>query len=213
MGVLDLACGDGFYSRVLSKLGAQKVVGVDISEEMITLARSKLRNETNVEYVCADACEVDLTEKFGKFDVVTACYLLNYSPNAERLEQFLAAIQKHLKPGGHFLGINMDPAKSEKCSDIFMHDVEAIGVNCVFERPLVDGSPIKITFFSKPGDAGFEITNYHLTPETYRKALSGKFTDVVWQDFSVSPNSLEAFPDLLKQSKELPISVFCMQAV
>src|SRR5262245_11482883 len=37
--VLDLACGFGFYTRLLKRHGAAQVLGVDISPEMIRLAR------------------------------------------------------------------------------------------------------------------------------------------------------------------------------
>ena len=37
--ILDLACGTGFYSRLLKQLGAGRVIGVDISEAMIAEAR------------------------------------------------------------------------------------------------------------------------------------------------------------------------------
>jgi len=40
MHVLDLACGQGFFSRALAATGA-KVTGVDISPELIEIARSK----------------------------------------------------------------------------------------------------------------------------------------------------------------------------
>lgn len=36
---LDLACGEGFYSRLLKAWGAGRVVGVDMSPNMIELAR------------------------------------------------------------------------------------------------------------------------------------------------------------------------------
>jgi SAM-dependent methyltransferase len=36
--VLDLACGFGFYTRLLKQHGAAQVLGVDISPEMIHLA-------------------------------------------------------------------------------------------------------------------------------------------------------------------------------
>ena len=39
--VLDLACGEGFYSRQLRLRGARRVVGVDISPAMIELARGR----------------------------------------------------------------------------------------------------------------------------------------------------------------------------
>ena len=37
--VLDVACGEGFYTRILQHLGAARTVGVDLSEGMIELAR------------------------------------------------------------------------------------------------------------------------------------------------------------------------------
>ena len=38
LSVLDLACGEGHYTRLLTALGAVSVVGVDISQRMIDLA-------------------------------------------------------------------------------------------------------------------------------------------------------------------------------
>ena len=39
--VLDLACGFGFYTKLLKQRGAVQVIGVDISPEMVRLARAK----------------------------------------------------------------------------------------------------------------------------------------------------------------------------
>ncbi len=36
--ILDLACGDGFYTRMIKEMGAE-ITGIDISEEMIKLAK------------------------------------------------------------------------------------------------------------------------------------------------------------------------------
>ncbi|ALG10823.1 class I SAM-dependent methyltransferase [Kibdelosporangium phytohabitans] len=38
--VLDLACGTGWHSRILRRLGAVSVVGADISGEMTAVARA-----------------------------------------------------------------------------------------------------------------------------------------------------------------------------
>lgn len=43
--VLDLACGFGFYTRLLKQEGAAQVVGVDLSPEMIRLARANEQAE------------------------------------------------------------------------------------------------------------------------------------------------------------------------
>ena len=35
--ILDLACGEGFYTRRLKAAGAARVLGIDVSAEMIAL--------------------------------------------------------------------------------------------------------------------------------------------------------------------------------
>lgn len=43
--LLDLACGEGFYTRQFKQKGAARVVGVDNSEKMIELARQQEASE------------------------------------------------------------------------------------------------------------------------------------------------------------------------
>src|SRR6266536_1304204 len=43
--VLDLACGFGFYTRLLKQHGAAQVIGIDISPEMIRLANQQEQAE------------------------------------------------------------------------------------------------------------------------------------------------------------------------
>ena len=38
--ICDLACGEGFYTRKFKNLTTGKVIGVDISDNMIKLAQS-----------------------------------------------------------------------------------------------------------------------------------------------------------------------------
>ena len=66
--VLDLACGDGFYTRQLQQLGATTVVGVDISSAMIDLANAiESKAPQSIRYVCADVAELP---ELGTFDTV-----------------------------------------------------------------------------------------------------------------------------------------------
>src|SRR5260370_21224867 len=63
--VLDLACGEGHYTRLLKAMGASRVVGVDISPAMIDLANKSERDRPlGVEYMAADAKELQLSERF-----------------------------------------------------------------------------------------------------------------------------------------------------
>ena len=38
LSVIDLACGDGFYTRLLRQRGAGRIDGVDLSQAMVHLA-------------------------------------------------------------------------------------------------------------------------------------------------------------------------------
>src|SRR5262245_54525784 len=105
--VLDLACGEGFYTRFLKKAGAGKTLGVDLSERMIDLARAEeSRNPLGIDYLVQDAKMLELPEKV---DLVVAAYLLNYAANKEELRAMCQAVARNLKPGCRFITVNNSP--------------------------------------------------------------------------------------------------------
>src|SRR6266545_2545375 len=54
--VMDLACGFGFYTRLIKQHGAATVLGVDISPEMIRLAHQQEQSEPlGIVYQLGDA--------------------------------------------------------------------------------------------------------------------------------------------------------------
>ena len=57
MKVLDLGCGPGFFSVMLTNLGCQ-VIGIDYSDKMLEEARNNARKfKANVEFQKMDFCE------------------------------------------------------------------------------------------------------------------------------------------------------------
>ena len=109
--ICDLACGEGFYTRQYRNLTAGRVVGVDISENMIKLAQQQeelVKRGVPIEYRVDDCC--NLIEEFREnFDIVTATYLLNYATKKEMISGFTNAAFQLLKPGGRLVGINTSP--------------------------------------------------------------------------------------------------------
>jgi ubiquinone/menaquinone biosynthesis C-methylase UbiE len=72
---MDLACGDGFYTRRLKQRGAAEVIGVDISP--IRLAKQSEHAEPlGISYQLGDAVSLP---RLGSFDLVTAIYPLTYA--------------------------------------------------------------------------------------------------------------------------------------
>lgn len=105
--VLDLGCGEGYCSRMLRLRGAE-VVGLDLSERMIALAREAERAEPlGIRYDTADAASVDLGE--ASVDLVVAVFLFNYLA-VEPMRQTMANVHRMLRPGGSFVFAVPHPA-------------------------------------------------------------------------------------------------------
>jgi toxoflavin synthase len=73
---LDLACGTGVYPRLYKKHNASKVVGIDISDAMIDIAKSyEQENKQDIQYTAADVLNMG---HIDNFDIITGiqCILL-----------------------------------------------------------------------------------------------------------------------------------------
>jgi ribosomal protein L11 methyltransferase len=69
--VLDYGCGSGILAMVAKKLGATRVLGVDIDPQAITSARdNSLRNQCEIDYYLPEAFEAG--QQGAQFDVVVA---------------------------------------------------------------------------------------------------------------------------------------------
>jgi ubiquinone/menaquinone biosynthesis C-methylase UbiE len=102
--VLDLACGSGDSSRMLADKGAN-VVGVDISETMLDIAKSK---NDGILYILADASS---PKKYSEqpFDKVVGAFLFNYASSIEKLDGMLRNVADNLKSGEEFTTITISP--------------------------------------------------------------------------------------------------------
>jgi len=95
--VLDMGCGQGFFSRQLAQAGAE-VVGVDLSERQVAnAARHEREKPLGIEYIVMDATQVADRWGEGSFDMVTACMSLHDMPEPGRA---LKAAHRLLKGNG-----------------------------------------------------------------------------------------------------------------
>lgn len=109
--ILDVATGTGdFAFEALSILHPEKIIGVDISKGMLSIAQQKIDKRA-----MGDKFEVKLgdSEKlpFGEsiFDAVTVAYGVR---NFENLEMGLADINRVLKPGGKAVVLEFSKPKA-----------------------------------------------------------------------------------------------------
>ncbi len=184
--VLDLACGEGHYCRLLKQRGAARVVGVDISTQMIRLAEwQEKQNPRDIEYVCKDVLELG---KVGEFDLVVASFLLNYAQTKEQLLRMCQVAFENLKPGGHFVLLNEHIERSQK--ELRTH--ERYGYFRKIAEPCEEGSIITHTV--KSSDEIIEFHGYYWSKETYESALlQAGFQIVKRQNLLCSPQSIEEY--------------------
>ncbi|MFQ6025703.1 MAG: class I SAM-dependent methyltransferase [Nitrosopumilaceae archaeon] len=95
--ILDLACGTGILTREISeKFPDAKIVGVDVTESYLEVAKKKLKSYQNIFFVNQDAEKLNLNRKF---DCITSSYLAKYC----RAEVLIKSCLAHLKPGGKII--------------------------------------------------------------------------------------------------------------
>ena len=98
--VLDLGCGTGEMSLRLEPT-AKKVVGIDLSAEMIEQANDKKPHGSSWVFEQADLVQLSLDEQFDV--IVSFLDVLNYITEKDQVKESFRRIKKHLNPGGKFL--------------------------------------------------------------------------------------------------------------
>lgn len=120
--VLELGCGTGKVTRRLAKAGYD-MIGIDLSEEMLEIAREKELDETfweceindfgeaerengtvsgnDILYLQQDMREFELFGTVGA--VVSICDSMNYMTSEEDLLKVFKLVNNYLDPGGIFI--------------------------------------------------------------------------------------------------------------
>lgn len=173
--VLDLACGEGIYTRRIKSLGAAQATGVDISPEMIRLAEAEeKKNPIGCNYIVRDILELG---KIGTFDIVMGMYLLNYAQTRAELLQMCRTVYDNLAGNGCFIGFNDNP----------MNQPEHYGSygKYGFTKETTDareeGDFVRYVIRNADGTT-FSFNNYYLSPQTYASCFAeAGFTHFQWE--------------------------------
>jgi 2-polyprenyl-3-methyl-5-hydroxy-6-metoxy-1,4-benzoquinol methylase len=94
--VLDIACGAGYGSQMLSQAGAKSIIGVDVCDQTIDYAQKNYQSP-GVTFICANAEEFTWPESF---DVVISFETIEH---LHQPAQFLDRLHSLLVPGGSLL--------------------------------------------------------------------------------------------------------------
>ncbi|TLG72474.1 class I SAM-dependent DNA methyltransferase [Culicoidibacter larvae] len=119
--IADLGCGSGYVAVELAKLG-HHVTGIDISSDMLALARERARQASvDVEWVCADMSTVDLGGE--QFDIIiSTCDSINYLLSSEAVQQCFKHVFSAIKFGGKFVFDVHSETKRDQFADFSYAD-------------------------------------------------------------------------------------------
>jgi len=96
--VLDIGCGGGIYSAEWARLGANSVIGIDFSDQMLIAARERNADLANVTFAKASALETGLPDRSA--DIVFERALIHHI--SDRSACFAEAYRL-LAPGGLYI--------------------------------------------------------------------------------------------------------------
>ena len=90
--VLDVACGTGVLIPDYVSMGAGSITAIDISPEMVTIAKSKFYDKAR--FICGDA------EKYDYGALYDCIIIYDASPHFPDLDHLIKHLTSYLRPGG-----------------------------------------------------------------------------------------------------------------
>jgi len=159
--IVDLACGQGFFSRKLAKSGA-RLIGIDISPELIDIARK----DKSVEYFVSQAHKLNFLQN-GYIDKVLIVLSLQ---NIENVQDVIEETNRILKPKGKiFIVLNHPAFRIPKASSWGWDEVKKVQYRRLDSYLSESSEQIQI----HPGDKPWEKTiSFHRPLQFYFKALN-----------------------------------------
>ncbi|EKD99617.1 MAG: methyltransferase type 11, partial [uncultured bacterium] len=116
--LLDVGCGDGFYST-LANSKDYNYHGIDLSQGMIQKAKQL---NPNVNFYTGSCFELDKHFSKGQFDVVISNMLFPEFSSVNEIKKTMEQISNVLKPSGLFILTTSHPAFNRYMRKYFLND-------------------------------------------------------------------------------------------
>lgn len=156
--VLDIGCGFGWHCIYAAEHGAQQVVGIDISENMLRVAREKTLSPI-VTY--SRMAMEDMEYPDASFDVVLSSLAFHYTQNFLSLCE---KIHRSLASNGMFVFSIEHPVFTAYGNQDWIYDTEGNRAHWPVDRYFMEGERTA-TFLNN------SVIKYHKTITTYLSVL------------------------------------------
>ncbi|MDL2225834.1 class I SAM-dependent methyltransferase [Eubacteriales bacterium OttesenSCG-928-M02] len=156
--VLDIGCGFGWHCIYAAQEGAAHVLGTDISQKMLAVAREKT-HFPNVEY--REMAMEDMDFPAGSFDIVLSSLAFHYTPD---FSDICHRVAHCLVPGGDFVFSVEHPIFTAQGTQDWYYDGAGNRDHWPVDDYFMEGRRVA-TFL------GEQVVKYHKTLTTYLHTL------------------------------------------
>jgi SAM-dependent methyltransferase len=183
--VLDLACGTG---KVLKYFENFKITGLDLSGEMLSMAKKSFSKNKNVKFIKGDITKFSIKEKF---DCVTLMFdSINHLLTFTQWEKVFENASKHLNSNGVFI-FDINTAKKINRISKMSTFVNYYGENLMLMKIKLLEENISnwnIKIFIKKKGKNYEMYEENIKEKTFEtsdilKALQKYFKEIEVVDF------------------------------
>lgn len=180
--VLDLGCGFGWHCRHAREEGANKIIGVDLSEKMLQEAR-QMTSDAAITYTKGAIEEIDFPN--DSFDIVVSSLALHY---VQSFDAVCKKVKDVLKPGGTFVFSVEHPIFTSRSEQDWHYDDAGNKLHFPIDRYKEEG--VRNTSF-----LGNDVIKYHRTFSTYLQ-------NVLTNGFQITAVEESGAPALIPQWKD-----------
>jgi ubiquinone/menaquinone biosynthesis C-methylase UbiE len=107
--ILEVGCGTGYWLEYLSKIRKATLVGVDVSPEMLALAKNRFSGNPRLRLYEGDIRDMIFLEN-NRFDFVLCAWIFQYLVGVDDFRKGLRELKRVIKPDGIImLGENIPP--------------------------------------------------------------------------------------------------------
>lgn len=173
--VLELACGSGEITEILSKKGYQ-VTALDLSKEMVEQAKSKNKEHT-IQFYCQDMKDLS---NLGTFSgILCLCDSFNYILEDQEVDAFFKEVSNHLKDNGLFFFDTHSLDRLDEFEEEY-NETGSFDDDCDYQWSISSEEDLIYQDFAFYLEDGKIIQEHHIqrvyTPEFLEEKLSKYFT-------------------------------------
>lgn len=174
--VIDLGCGTGTIAKKISeRFENSKIVCLDISSNMIEMAKVKLSNHPNTEFITEDFSKTEFKETY---DVVVSSLSLHHLETDKKKKEFYRKIYELLNESGAFLNADVVLASSKYWQEQNMQKWIEYMKKSVSEQEIIHNWIPKYESEDRPAVLFDQLT--------WLKEIGFKSVDVIWKYFNFS---------------------------